>query len=111
MSSPLPLPLTGIKVLDFSTLLPGPVCSLLLAEAGAEVIKVELPKVGDPTRKFGTPTSCGDSLIWLSEGRNKKSITIDLRKKEGADLYRRECRTGAGSRKATGGHTGLDLVQ
>ena len=81
--------LSGLRVLDCATFIAGPYCATFFAEFGAEVIKVELPKVGDPTRKFGTPTPCGDSLIWLSEGRNKKSITIDLRKKEGADLLKK----------------------
>ena len=84
-----PEALSGLRVLDCATFIAGPYCATFFAEFGAEVIKVELPKIGDPTRKFGTPTSCGDSLIWLSESRNKKSITIDLRKKEGADLLKK----------------------
>ena len=84
-----PEALSGLRVLDCATFIAGPYCATFFAEFGAEVIKVELPKVGDPTRKFGTPTSCGDSLIWLSESRNKKSITIDLRKKAGADLLKK----------------------
>jgi len=60
-----------------------------LAEFGAEVIKVELPGVEDPLRKFGTPTESGYTLCWLSEVRNKKSLTLDLRKHEGAALLKR----------------------
>ena len=67
-------PLAGIRVLDLATFIAAPYCATIMAEFGAEVIKVELPKVGDPVRRFGTPTDCGDSLVWLSEGRNKKSI-------------------------------------
>ena len=53
------------------------------------MIKLELPKVGDALRKFGTITQCGDSLPWLSECRNKKTATLDLRKPEGAALLKR----------------------
>ncbi len=81
-------PLAGIRVLDLATFIAAPYCATIMAEFGAEVIKVELPKVGDPTRRFGTPTDCGDSLVWLSEARNKKSITLDLRKAEGAALLK-----------------------
>ena len=81
-------PLQGIRVLDVATFLAGPFCSTQLAEFGAEVIKIELPKLGDPLRRFGTPTDCGDTLVWLSESRNKKSITLDLRKPEGAAILK-----------------------
>ena len=66
-------PLDDIRVLDVSSFLAGPFCSTQLAEFGAEVLKVELPKVGDALRRFGTITENGDSLPWLSECRNKKS--------------------------------------
>src|SRR3546814_16645066 len=55
-----------------SSFIAGPFCTTQLAEFGAEVIKVELPVIGDALRRFGTPTECGDSLPWLSEARNKK---------------------------------------
>jgi crotonobetainyl-CoA:carnitine CoA-transferase CaiB-like acyl-CoA transferase len=82
-------PLEGIRVIDVSSFLAGPFCSTQLAEFGAEVIKIELPAVGDALRKFGTITEAGDSLPWLQECRNKKSITLDLRKPEGAEILRR----------------------
>ena len=82
-------PLGDCRVIDVSTFLAGPFCSTQLAEFGAEVIKLELPRVGDALRKFGTITDCGDSLPWLSECRNKKSATLDLRKPEGAALLKR----------------------
>lgn len=82
-------PLQGIRVIDVSSFLAGPFCSTQLAEFGAEVIKIEQPNVGDALRKFGTPTTCGDSLPWLSEGRNKKCATLDLRKPEGAEMLKR----------------------
>lgn len=87
--APAPRALQGLRVLDCATFIAGPYCATFLAEFGAEVVKVELPGPGDPTRKFGTPTPCGDSLVWLSEARNKKSITIDLKKPAGAALLRR----------------------
>jgi crotonobetainyl-CoA:carnitine CoA-transferase CaiB-like acyl-CoA transferase len=79
-------PLQGICVLDLSSFISGPFCTTQLAEFGAEVVKVELPKIGDPFRRFGTPSKSGDSLIFMSEQRNKKSITLDLRTPEGAEL-------------------------
>lgn len=83
------MPLDGVRVIDVSSFLAGPFCSTQLAEFGAEVIKLELPRVGDALRKFGTITECGDSLPWLSECRNKKTATLDLRKPDGAALLKR----------------------
>jgi crotonobetainyl-CoA:carnitine CoA-transferase CaiB-like acyl-CoA transferase len=82
-------PLAGIRVLDIATFIAAPFCGATLAEFGAEVIKVEQPGVGDPLRYWGTQTECGDSLVWLSEARNKKSITLDLRKDEGKGMFRK----------------------
>src|SRR5262252_7414460 len=82
-------PLKGIRVIDVSSFLAGPFCSTQLAEFGAEVIKAELPVIGDALRKFGTITTSGASLPWLQETRNKKSITLDLRKPGGAELLGR----------------------
>jgi crotonobetainyl-CoA:carnitine CoA-transferase CaiB-like acyl-CoA transferase len=88
--TPLPQrPLQGVRVLDLSSYISGPFSTALLAEFGAEVIKLELPKVGDPFRRFGTPTKGSDSLIFLSEQRNKKSVTLDLRTPEGAAIVKR----------------------
>lgn len=81
--------LEGCRVLDIATFLAGPFCATQLGEFGADVIKVELPRVGDATRRFGTMTDCGDSLPWLSESRNKRCITLDLRKPDGAALLKR----------------------
>lgn len=85
----LPMPMAGVRVLDCATFIAGPTCATFLGEFGAEVIKVELPKVGDPLRKFGSLTACGETLPWLSEARNKKSVTLDLRTPEGAELLKR----------------------
>jgi len=81
-------PLAGKRVLDCATFIAGPTCATFLGEFGAEVIKVELPAVGCPLRKFGTMTETGMSLPWLSESRNKKSLTLDLRTPEGASLLK-----------------------
>ena len=86
---PAPGALNGLKVLDLATFIAGPYCATFLAEFGADVIKVELPGSGDPVRKFGTPTECGDTLVWMSEGRNKRSIELDLRSTEGAETLKK----------------------
>jgi succinyl-CoA:(S)-malate CoA-transferase subunit A/succinyl-CoA:(S)-malate CoA-transferase subunit B len=89
MTAPRP-PLTGIRVLDAATFIAAPFCATLLGEFGAEVIKIERPGSGDPFRHFGTPTERADTtLAWLSEARNRKSITLDLRSTEGAALFKR----------------------
>jgi crotonobetainyl-CoA:carnitine CoA-transferase CaiB-like acyl-CoA transferase len=82
------LPMKGIRVIDVGTFLAGPYAASMLGEFGAEVLKVEHPIAGDPMRRFGTPTKRHDAtLAWLSEGRNKKSVTIDLRQQEGVELF------------------------
>ena len=83
------LPLSGVRVLDVSSFIAGPFCTTQLGEFGAEIVKCELPGVGDPLRKFGTMHDCGETLPWLSECRNKKSITLDLRTPDGAGLLKR----------------------
>lgn len=85
-------PLRGIRVLDAATFLAGPFCATILAEFGAEVIKVEHPKIDDPLRNLGTRTENGETLIWLSEARNKRNITLNLGVSEGADLFKRMAR-------------------
>jgi succinyl-CoA:(S)-malate CoA-transferase subunit B len=83
------LPLAGIRVIDVATVIAGPYCASILGEFGAEVLKVEHPVGGDALRRFGTPTRRGDTLTWLSEARNKKSVTIDLRRVEGVELFKK----------------------
>jgi succinyl-CoA:(S)-malate CoA-transferase subunit B len=84
-----PRPMDGVRILELATFLAGPFCATQLAEFGAEVVKVEMPRIGDPARKYGLASKAGDSLIWLSESRNKKSITVDMRTPEGAEIIRR----------------------
>ena len=81
--------LKGIRVLDLGTFIAGPHCATILGEFGAEVIKVEPPKTGDSLRRLGTNTECGDTLVWLSEARNKKCVTLDLASERGRELLRR----------------------
>lgn len=80
--------LEGVRVLDLATFIAAPFAATTLAEFGADVVKVELPGIGDPARHFGTMTECGDSLVFLSEARNKRSITVDLRTSRGAEIIR-----------------------
>lgn len=87
--------LEGVRVLDLGTYLAGPFCATVLGEFGAEVIKVERPGSGDNLRRFGTDTACGDTLVWLSESRNKRSVTIDFADPRGLQLVR-ELIAGAG---------------
>jgi CoA:oxalate CoA-transferase len=75
-------PLTDVRVLDLSRLLSGPFCTMLMADLGAEVIKVEKPLLGDPARELG-PRVGGDSAYFISVNRGKKSITLDLASEEG----------------------------
>lgn len=79
-------PLAGIRVLDLSTMLAGPFGSMMLADLGAEVIKVETPS-GDNTRNFPPHFHRGESLYFLSFNRSKKSIAIDLKSEEGLKVF------------------------
>ena len=81
--------LNGIRVLDLGTFIAGPHCATILGEFGAEVIKVEPPGSGDSLRRLGTNTECGDTLVWLSEARNKKCVTLNLASERGRELLRR----------------------
>lgn len=78
-------PLQGLKILDLGTMIAGPVACTLLADFGAEVIKVEEPRAGDPMRHIG-PFVEGESLWWNVEARNKKSVTLDLKQPAGRAL-------------------------
>jgi formyl-CoA transferase len=89
MSNHHPGPLDGIRVLDLTRVLAGPYCTMFLGDLGAEVVKVEQPGVGDDTRGWGPPFTGGESAYFLCVNRNKKSVTIDLKSKEGVALLRR----------------------
>lgn len=65
-------PLRGIRVLDLSRILAGPYCTMMLGDLGAEIIKVEQPRVGDGTRQWGPPFKGGESAYFICINRNKK---------------------------------------
>ncbi|MGH2584954.1 MAG: CaiB/BaiF CoA transferase family protein, partial [Dehalococcoidia bacterium] len=81
-------PLTGVRVIDLGTVLAGPFAATLLADFGAEVIKVELPGRGDTLRQLG-PVRDGTSLWFAADARNKRSVTLDLHRPEGRELLLR----------------------
>lgn len=81
-------PLTGIRVLELGSLIAGPYASALLAQFGAEVIKIEPPGEGDPLRKW-RGLHKGTSLWWYSQSRNKKSVTLDLKSEAGREIIHR----------------------
>jgi len=88
-------PLKRLKILDLTRVLAGPTCTQLLADLGADVIKVENPKGGDDSRKFGPPyitdengDETSESAYFLACNRNKRSITLDLRNPKGAKIVK-----------------------
>jgi formyl-CoA transferase len=81
-------PLTDIRVIEMGQLLAGPFCGQLLADFGAEVIKIEQPGEGDPMREWGREKPYGKSLWWPVVARNKKSLTLNLRTPEGQQVVR-----------------------
>lgn len=80
------MPLEGIRVLDLTRLLPGPYCSLMLADFGADVIKIEDPKLGDYAR-WGDPKVGGMSAMFHSLNRNKRSMSLDLKQEQNKDIF------------------------
>ena len=81
-------PLADIKVLELGQLIAGPFCTRLLAEFGAQVIKIESPDGGDPLRQWRKLYE-GKSLWWLLQARNKQSVTINLKTTQGQEIVRR----------------------
>ena len=89
-------PLVGVRILDLSRILAGPTCTQLLGDLGADVIKIEKPGAGDDTRKWGPPyvrdaegRDTGESAYYLSSNRNKRSVSVDIARPEGAEVVRR----------------------
>lgn len=78
--------LEGIRIIDLTRVLAGPFCTMLLADLGAEVIKVEVPEKGDDTRKY-PPFIGSESAYFMNLNRNKKSITLNLKKEEGKGVF------------------------
>ncbi len=82
-------PLAGFRVIELGQLIAGPFAGQLLGDLGAEIIKIELPGDGDPMRRWGQLTPEGESLWWSVIGRNKKSVTIDVRSDAGRTAFLR----------------------
>ncbi|MCL6649072.1 MAG: CoA transferase [Chloroflexi bacterium] len=85
----LKLPLEGIRVVEFGSLLAGPFSTRFFGDFGAEVIKVEAPDAPDPMRDWGPAKYKGRALVWPIQSRNKKVVTINMRLPEGQELARR----------------------
>ena len=81
--------LDGVRVLDLTRALAGPYCTLMLGDHGAEIVKVEMPGTGDETREWMPPAMGGVSAYYLSINRNKKSVTLDLKHREGKQVLER----------------------
>ncbi|MDP9259421.1 MAG: CoA transferase [Actinomycetota bacterium] len=79
-------PLAGVRVLDLSRVLAGPYCSMVLADLGADVVKLERPGSGDPTRAWGPPFREGESAYYLCVNRGKRSVTVDLADPAGVEV-------------------------
>ncbi|HDZ18808.1 hypothetical protein LCGC14_1041450 [marine sediment metagenome] len=79
-------PLEGVKILDLSRALAGPYCTMMLADMGAEVIKLEIPGKGDDSRAWGPPFVNGESAYFMSVNRNKKSLTLNLKKEKSREI-------------------------
>ena len=80
-------PLDGVRVLELGTLISGPFAGRLLGDMGAEVIKIELPSAPDPLRTWGQAELDGHHFFWTVHARNKKAVTLDLRKPKGRELF------------------------
>ncbi|WP_339941170.1 CaiB/BaiF CoA transferase family protein, partial [Undibacterium luofuense] len=80
-------PLAGIRVLELGTLIAGPFCSRMLAEFGADVIKIESPEGGDPLRQWRVLKD-GTSLWWSVQARNKQSLTLNMKTEQGRQIAR-----------------------
>ena len=79
-------PLEGVRILDLSRALAGPYCTMMLADMGAEIIKLEMPGKGDDSRAWGPPFVKGESAYFMSVNRNKKSLTLNLKKEKSREI-------------------------
>ena len=84
-------PLAGVRVADLSRVLAGPYCTMVLADLGADVVKVERPEGGDETRSWGPPFAGGEAAYYLSVNRRKRSCAVDLSEPEGRELALELC--------------------
>ena len=87
------MPLSGIRILDLSQALSGPVCARILGDLGADIIKVEPPGVGEAARRMGFSYLNGESMYYMTFNRNKRGITLNLRTEEGRQIFHRLVRT------------------
>ena len=81
--------LAGVTVVDLTRVMSGPYCTLMLADMGARVVKIEHPQRGDDTRAWGPPFVNGESVYFLSVNRNKESLTLDFKRPEGRRILDR----------------------
>jgi formyl-CoA transferase len=84
----MPGPLEGIRVIDLSRIVVGPYCTMVLGDMGADVIKIEIPKIGDETRMWGPPFVGGESAYFISLNRNKRSLALNLKTEKGKEILR-----------------------
>ena len=85
----MPLPLEGVRVLEASQVMAGPYCALLLADMGADVVKVEKPRGGDDSRRMAPPFVNGESAAFLAINRNKRSLALDIKQRAGRQIFER----------------------
>ena len=81
-------PLQGIRVLDLTRIIAGPYCAMVLGDLGAEIIKIEQPKIGDESRAWGPPWVKEVSAYFISINRNKKSLTLNLKHPQGIEIFK-----------------------
>ena len=89
----MPGPIKGVKVLELAQIMAGPTCGLMLADLGAEVIKIEKIPGGDDTRRFVPPDIKGESSAFMMMNRNKKGIAINLKEKDGINIFKSMVKT------------------
>src|ERR1700693_1660691 len=83
---PSPGPLAGVRVLDLSRILSGPFATMIFADLGADVVKLENPRTGDDTREWAPPYQGDQSAYFLSVNRNKRGVAVDLKTERGRDI-------------------------
>ena len=86
-------PLAGMRVLDLSHVMAGPVCAMMLADMGADVIKIERIPIGDDSRQMLTPSIKGESAAFMMMNRNKRGLALDLKKPKGQEVLKRLAKT------------------
>src|SRR5262245_21984124 len=89
MAETAPGALAGIRVVDMTRILAGPLCTMMLGDMGADVIKIEPPGTGDDTRDWGPPFAAGEAAYFLGVNRNKRSLTLNLATASGKDILAR----------------------